>query len=91
MKFVARVLLFPVVLLSAFLVLMLKWTLNLSAFVLALPMLYIFGCGLYTLYCREWTQFLILFVAEFGFFLLIVAGTALVEAVERFSEWLTEL
>ena len=43
MKFVARVLLFPVVLLSAFLVLMLKWTLNLSAFVLALPMLYIFG------------------------------------------------
>ena len=32
MKFVARVLLFPVVLLSAFLVLMLKWTLNLSAF-----------------------------------------------------------
>ena len=45
MKFVARVLLFPVVLLSAFLVLMLKWTLNLSAFVLALPMLYIFGCA----------------------------------------------
>lgn len=34
MKFVAKVLLFPVVLLSAFLVLMLKWTLNLSAFVL---------------------------------------------------------
>ena len=53
MKFVARVLLFPVVLLSAFLVLMLKWTLNLSAFVLALPMLYIFGCGLYTLYCLD--------------------------------------
>lgn len=37
-QFVARVLLFPVVLLSAFLVLMLKWTLNLSAFVLALTM-----------------------------------------------------
>ena len=36
MKFVAKVLLFPVVLLSAFLVLMLKWTLNLSAFVLEL-------------------------------------------------------
>ena len=45
MKFVARVLLFPVVLLSAFLVLMLKWTLNLSAFVLALPMLYIFAAA----------------------------------------------
>lgn len=70
----------PFSLLTAFLALMLKLTLNLSAFVLALPMLYIFGCGLYTL-----------FVAEFGCFLLIVAGTALVEAVERFSEWLTEL
>jgi len=51
---------FPFWLLTAFLALMLKWTLNLSAFVLALPMLYIFGCGLYTLYCREWLQFLIL-------------------------------
>ena len=37
---------FPFWLLTAFLALMLKWTLNLSAFVLALPMLYIFGCGL---------------------------------------------
>ena len=82
---------FPFWLITAFPALMLKWTLNLSAFVLALSMLYIFGCGLYTLYCREWTQFLILFVAEFGCFLLIVAGTALVEAVERFSKWLTEL
>ena len=40
----------PFSLLTAFLALMLKLTLNLSAFVLALPMLYIFGCGLYTLY-----------------------------------------
>ena len=86
-----RMVTLPFSLLTAFLALMLKLTLNLSAFVLALPMLYIFGCGLYTLYCREWTQCLILFVAEFGCFLLIVAGTAIVEAVERFSEWLTEL
>ena len=86
-----KMVILPFSLLTAFLALMLKLTLNLSAFVLALPMLYIFGCGLYTLYCREWTQFLLLFVAEFGCFLLIVAGMALVEAVERFSEWLTEL
>ena len=91
MKFVARVLLVPVVLLSAFLVLLLKWTRNLSAFVLALPMLYIFGCGLYTLYCQEWMQFLILLVAEFGCFLLLTAGTVIVEAVEWFSGWIAEL
>lgn len=75
MRFVVKVLLLPLVLVSAFLALMLRWTLNLSAFILALPMMYIFGCGLYTLYCREWTQFLILLAAEFGCFLLITAGT----------------
>ena len=106
MKFIVKVLLLPLVLVSAFLALMLrwtlnlsafilalmlKWTLNLSAFVLALPMLYIFGCGLYTLYCREWLQFLILLVAEFGCFLLLTAGTVIVEAVEWFSGWIAEL
>ena len=91
MKFVVKVLLLPLVLVSAFLALMLRWTLNLSAFILALPMMYIFGCGLYTLYCREWLQFLILLVAEFGCFLLLTAGTVIVEAVEWFSGWIAEL
>lgn len=91
MRFVFKMVLLPVSLLAAFAALMLRWTLNLSAFVLALPMMYIFGCGLYTLYCREWTQFLILLVAEFACFLLVVAGTVIVEAAERFSEWLAEL
>ena len=68
MRFIFKMVILPFSLITAFLALMLKLTLNLSAFVLALPMLYIFGCGLYTLYYREWTQFLILFVAEFGCF-----------------------
>ena len=87
----SETLLLPLVLVSAFLALILRWTLNLSAFILALPMMYIFGCGLYTLYCREWTQFLILLAAEFGCFLLITAGTVIVEAVEWFSGWIAEL
>ena len=91
MRIVFRIMLFPIYLFAAFVTLMLKWTLSLSAFILALPMLYIFGCGLYTLYCREWTQFLILLVAEFGCFLLITAGTVIVEAVEWFSGWIAEL
>ena len=86
-----KIALFPISLFVAFLALMAKWLLNLSAFVLALPMLYIFGCGLYTLYCREWLQFLILLVAEFGCFLLLTAGTVIVEAVEWFSGWIAEL
>ena len=85
-----KIALFPISLFAAFLALMAKWLLNLSAFVLALPMLYIFGCGLYTLYCREWLQFLILLVAEFGCFLLITAATVIAEAVEWFIGWIAE-
>ena len=48
MRFIFKMVILPFSLLTAFLALMLKLTLNLSAFVLALPMLYIFGCGLYT-------------------------------------------
>ena len=91
MRFVFKMIVFPFWLLTAFLALMLKWTMNLSAFVLALPMLYIFGCGLYTLYCREWLQFLILLVAEFGCFVLIFMGTLVADAAERFSGWVAEL
>ena len=54
-------------------------------------MLYIFGCGLYTLFRGEWMQFLILLVAEFGCFVLVFAGTAVVDAAERFSGWLAGL
>ena len=91
MRFVFKMIVFPFWLLTAFLALMLKWTLNLSAFVLALPMLYIFGCGLYTLYCREWLQFLILLVAEFGCFVLIFMGALIAVAAERFSGWVAGL
>ena len=91
MRFLFKVALLPFFLFSAFIALMLKWLLNLSAFILALPMLYIFGCGLYTLYCHKWTQFFILLAAEFGCFLLITAGVLIVDAVERFSKWLVEL
>ena len=86
-----KIALFPISLFVAFLALMAKWLLNLSAFVLALPMLYIFGCGLYTLYCREWMQFLILLVAEFGCFVLIFMGALIADAAERFSGWVAGL
>ena len=91
MRLVFRIILFPIYLFAAFMALMLKWTLNLSAFVLALPMLYIFGCGLYTLYCHEWMQFLILLAAEFGCFVLIFMGALIVDAAERFSGWVAGL
>lgn len=56
-----------------------------------IEMLYIFGCGLYTLYCQEWLQFLILLVAEFGCFALIFMGALIVDAAERFNGWVAGL
>ena len=91
MRILFKMVLAPISLFVAFLALMAKWLLTLSSYIVAPLMLYIFGCGLYTLYCREWLQFLILLVAEFGCFLLITAGTIIVEAVEWFSGWIAEL
>ena len=91
LRFVFKMIVFPFWLLTAFLALMLKWTLNLSAFVLTLPMLYIFGCGIYTAYRQTWNQFLILLVAEFLCFVLFFGATAITEGIGRFSEWLAEL
>lgn len=81
----------PISLFVAFLALMAKWLLTLSSYVVAPLMLYIFGCGIYTVYRQTWDQFLILLVAEFLCFVLFVGATAMVEGVEKFSGWLRDL
>lgn len=91
MSMLKKIVLFPISLFVAFLALMAKWLLTLSSYVVAPLMLYIFGCGIYTAYRQTWDQFLILLVAEFGCFVLVFAGTAIVEAAERFSGWLAGL
>ena len=91
MRILFKMVLAPISLFVAFLALMAKWLLTLSSYIVAPLMLYIFGCGIYTVYRQTWNQFLILLVAEFGCFLLITAGTVIVEAVERFSGWIAEL
>ena len=91
MRILFKMVLAPISLFVAFLALMAKWLLTLSSYIVAPLMLYIFGCGLYTLYCQEWLQFLILLVAEFGCFALIFMGTLIVEAAERFSGWVAGL
>lgn len=91
MRILFKMVLAPISLFVAFLALMAKWLLTLSSYIVAPLMLYIFGCGIYTVYRQTWNQFLILLVAEFGCFLLITAGTVIVEAVEWFSGWIAEL
>ena len=89
MRFLFKMMLAPISLFVAFLALMAKWLLTLSSYVVA-P-LYIFGCGIYTVYRQTWDQFLILLVAEFLCFALFVGATAMVEDVERFSGWLRDI
>ena len=48
MRFLFKMVLFPVSLFVAFLALMAKWLLTLSSYIVAPLMLYIFGCGIYT-------------------------------------------
>lgn len=81
----------PINFLVSFLVLMAKWLLVLLSYIVAPLMLYIFGCGLYTLYCRMWDQFMILLAAEFVCFVLFVSVTAIAESIERFSGWLRNI
>lgn len=91
MRFLFKMVLAPVSLFVAFLALMAKWLLTLSSYVVAPLMLYIFDCGIYTVYRQTWNQFLILLVAEFLCFALFVGATAMVEGVERFSGWLRDI
>ncbi len=91
MRFVVKMLLLPVVLFAAFLALMAKFALTLSGYVLSPLMLFMFGCGIYTLYMQWWGQFVILLFAEFACFVLLVGATAIVSGMEYFSEWLMSL
>ena len=92
MRFVFKMIVFPFWLITAFLALMLKLDAEpVGVCAGSAHAVYFSAAVFYTLYCREWLQFLILLVAEFGCFLLITAGTVIVEAVEWFSGWVAEL
>lgn len=88
MKVLFQIFFAPVSLFMAFLALMANWLLTLFSYVAVPLMLYIFGCGIYTVYRQTWDQFLILLVAEFLCFALFVGATAIVDGIERFSDWL---
>ena len=91
MRILIKMVLAPITLFVAYLALMANWLLTLSSYIVAPLMLYIFGCGIYTVYRQTWDQFLILLVAEFLCFVLFVGATAMVEGVERFSGWFRDV
>lgn len=88
MKVLFKMFFAPVSLFVAFLALMANWLLTLFSYVAAPLMLYIFGCGIYTVYRQTWDQFFILLAAEFLCFALFIGATAIVDGIERFSDWL---
>ena len=79
MRILFKMVLAPISLFVAFLALMAKWLLTLSSYIVAPLMLYIFGCGIYTVYRQTLC------------FVLFVGATAMVEGVERFSGWFRDV
>lgn len=88
MRFLFKVMIVPFSLFIAFLALMAKWLFVLSSYIIVPLMLYIFGCGVYTVYHKNWNQFLILLVAEFGLFILICVTAVVEELLKQVAKWL---
>ena len=91
MRFLFKVMIVPLSLFIAFLALMAKWLFVLSSYIIVPLMLYIFGCGVYTVYHKNWNQFLILLVAEFGLFILICVTVVVEELLKQVTKWLSGL
>ena len=91
MSMLKKIVLFPISLFVAFLALMARWLLTLSSYVVALLIIYMLCCVIYTACRQTWDQFLILLVSEFICFILFFGATAITEGIGRFSEWLAEL
>ena len=91
LKLMLKILLLPVAFFLRFLCFIWNLLMQLSLWVLSPVMLFVLGCGIYTVYRQTWDQFLILLVAEFLCFVLFVGATAMVEGVEKFSGWLRDL
>ena len=78
LKFLAKILLLPVVLILGILRLLVHIGINLSSIVLGGLMLIVFGCIIFTIVQHTWNAMAILIAMEI-FLVLITAGAGLIE------------
>ena len=80
LKFIAKILLLPVILILGILRLLVHVGINLSSIVLGGMMLIVFGCIVFTIFQHTWNSMAILIVMEL-FLVLITAGAGVIEGV----------
>lgn len=80
LKFLAKILLLPVILILGLLRLLVHIGINLSSIVLGGLMLIVFGCIVFTIIQHTWNSMAILIVMEV-FLVVITAGAGLIEGL----------
>lgn len=90
MKALVKILVLPIFLVVGTIVLLAGWAQKASVWVISLLMLYMFGCGIYTVIQQRWNQTAILFVAEVICFSLVLGSELFMDSLQRFSLWLQD-
>lgn len=75
-----KLLFLPLMIVCASLSLMAKLCSNLSGYILSPLILFVFGCGVYTVISQQWNQVLLLGIIEL-LFILALFGSVLMETV----------
>ena len=86
LKLVLRILLLPVAFLLRFLCFIWNLLMQLSLWVLSPVMLFVLGCGIYSVVRVSWTDVFLLTLIEMGLFAAAVGAGGIMELMERLCE-----
>ena len=86
-KFPFKLLFLPLMIVCASLSLLAKLFSNLSGYIISPLILFVFGCGVYTVIAQQWNQVLLLGIIEL-LFISALFGSVLMETVFDWFYWL---
>ena len=86
LKLVLKILLLPVAFLLRFLCFIGNLLMQLSLWVLSPVMLFVLGCGIYSVVRASWTDAFLLTLIEMGLFAAAVGAGSIMELMERLCE-----
>ena len=86
-KFPFKLLFLPLMIVCASLSLLAKLFSNLSGYIISPLILFVFGCGVYTVIAQQWNQVLLLGMIEL-LFISALFGSVLMETVFDWFYWL---
>ena len=86
LKLVLKILLLPVAFLLRFLCFIWNLLMQLSLWVLSPVMLFVLGCGIYSVVRASWTDVFLLTLIEMGLFSAAVGAGGIMELMERLCE-----